>query len=145
MLKNLLLLHFCFLFNKGISQELGKLCDSVRNAPISAYFEGHTYKYEDKSGIESFRMQKSFFQKDFRLSLSDTSYHIVKFNLTTDLDDGSLLEIIGNDQGIKIDQDKYTKLLHRITRHSLIGVDNIIVSKNGYCYKVLSFICYMLN
>jgi hypothetical protein len=90
-------------------------------------------------------MQKSFFQKDFRLSLSDTSYRVVKFNLTTDLDDGSLLEIIGNDEGIKIDQNRYTRLLHKITRSSLIAVDNIMVSKNEHCYKVPSFICYMLK
>jgi hypothetical protein len=145
MLKYLILLYFCFLFNKGISQDSGGICDSSIKAPIRAYFEGYSYKYEDGSGFEIFRMERSYFKKEFRLSLSDSSYRIIKFSFTTNLANGDLLEIIGGGEGIKVDRDKYTELLHKITRRSLISVDNIIVSKNGQCYKVPSFVCYMLK
>lgn len=144
MIKYLMLLFVCFLFNESVSQDSGKICDSAQRAPISAYFEGYSYKYEE-SGTEVFRMERSFFKNDFRLSLSDSSYSVIKFSLVTDLDNGDLLQILGDKDGIKLDQSNYTELLRKMTRRSLITVSNIMVSKNGQCYRVPSFICYMLK
>jgi hypothetical protein len=130
---------------KASSQNTDSLCKTIEPAPIRAYFEGYLYKYETESGSEFFRMERTYFQKNFRLSLSDTSYRIVRFAFTTNMDNNDLLRVIGNNEGIIIDQDNYTRLLRKMTKHSMITVDDIIVIKNSKCYKVPSFICYFIN
>jgi hypothetical protein len=144
MTRYLAVLFFCFLFNKGISQDSAAVCDSQRLTSVKAYFEGYSYKYEDL-GTEIFKMERSYFKKNFRLSLSDSSYRVVKFSLVTDLANGDLLEIVGDKDGIKFDKSDYTKLLSKMTKHSLVAIDNIIVSKNEQCYRLAAFVCYMLN
>ena len=136
----------CFMiFSTARSQMPGSLCKMIEPAIVSAYFEGYAFRYKDESGLECFRMERSYFQKNFRLSLSDSSYTITRFNFTTDLNDGSLVSIVAGEEGIMVDRDSYTKQLRKLTRRSLITVDNITVSKNGQCFKVPSFICYMLK
>ncbi len=144
MLKNCLLFSLGLLSLNSFSQNSGSNCDPVKMVPVKAHFDGYSYKYID-NGIECFRMERAYFQKDFRLSLSDSSYRIIKFSVVTDLADGSLLQLTGDNEGIKIGSDDYTKKLKEMPKRAMVTVDNIVVSKNGECFKVPSFICYLLQ
>lgn len=136
----------CFLFSLDLAaQNVVTDCKPDKVAPIRAYFEGYQYSYKDDNGIECFRMEKAYFQKDFKLSISDTTYQIVKYRFVTSLADGSLLEIIGDKSGFKIDRDIYTRLLAKMTKQSLVTVDDITISKGGDCFKVPSILCYFLK
>jgi hypothetical protein len=137
------LLMFLILCSKSNSQSPGSSCDSAIIAPVEAYFDGYSYKYET-NGFENFRMERSYFRNDFRLSLTDTSYKVVRFHLVADIETG-LVSIVGNDKGIKAGENEFTKLLSKILKNGYVTVDNIRVSKNGQCYKVPSFICYFIK
>lgn len=101
--------------------------------------------YSEESGIECFRMDKAFFETDFKLSLSDSTYQVVRFNIVTSLIDGSLVKLVGGNEGIRIQDNSYTKMLRQMPKKALITVENICVVKNGEYFRVPSFICYTLK
>lgn len=140
---------YCIILSLGaFSQEYDRvdsLCEKAESVPIKAFFEGYSYHYVADDGGDCYRMEKSFFMKDFRLSLSDSSYKVERFHLVADLDNGDLLSILGNEKGIHIDNDNYTGMLRKMTKKSLITVDNICVSRGGRYYRVKPFICYMIK
>jgi hypothetical protein len=142
MLRAFQLSFFILVAIPGYSQDSVLPCDSVGLAPIRAYFEGFSHKYENK-GIESFRMERSYFRKDFELSLTDSSYKVVRFHVVAHIDNG-LVSMWGKSKRIEVN-DEHSKLLSRIVKNGIVAVDNIIVSKNGQCYRVPSFICYFIK
>lgn len=109
-----------------------------------AFFNESSYNFDDEFGYEFFRMERSYFRKDFRISHTDTSYQVLSFTFTSNLANATLDTIPGCSEGISADglSAVYLRLM---TKESFVAVENIIVSKNGNCYKVPSFFCYMLK
>jgi hypothetical protein len=148
MRRSITLLVYCVVSLGTFSQEydrIDSICEKAEFAPIKAFFEGYSYTYVSDEGTDWYRVERSFFYRDFRLSLSDSSYKVVRFRLAADLDNGDLLAIGGNEKGIHVDSDNYTGMLRKMTKKSLITVDNICVSRGGRYYRLKPFICYLIK
>ncbi len=132
-------------FTKARSQDGENLCTATEYVKLRAYFEGYSFNYQEND-IECYRMERTYFRKNIRLSISDSSYKVVSFSITANLSDGSLVRISGGERGIEIDRNNdVTGQLYYLMKTSLVTVDNIIVSRGRQCYKAHSFICYFVK
>ena len=121
------------------------LCKTSGATTIKAYFEGYSIKDTTKN-VAWFNIKESFFQKDFSLLLSDNSYKIISYRFVFDCpDNGYITEFTTQGATTIVNKNSLTKRLLNMTTTCFISVENIIVSKNGECFKVAPFVCSLIK
>jgi hypothetical protein len=116
-------------------------CISGLQIPIRAFINGER-DTTDKNGPQKI-INRSLLVNGFNLLLTDTTYEIIRYEISFIYDDPFFTLVVAPNRGAKLElSPEFDRYLKKMKKRELFGIDRVWVRKNNQCYLIDGTIYY---